>query len=282
MPNKKEKSRSLIVQTIADLHFKLCESGNWKLNMSSFECSEEMPLDFVEFNEETRRYQYTFDRTEEVNTSENNKKRSPDKDENLGFTEDDLIAQSMIVYLLYRMEKGWGKHRSFQALSIWGGKVAQKDADDGDPFPLENLWVEEIKECIESKKLGKPTLCHEDYFAAFPKLYGNPKKPNPKKRYFRRSKTFISQVHILSEQAAIQMALYLHEHVSEHYAMLAGMIIHYALNFGGDDPEMMPKLADCIMGVARKEPDDYPKAVFEEIEKEGQQNSAKKARIDPE
>jgi len=253
---QKEISREQNRLAISHLSIKL-RSEFWNLNPSSFQSCEEMPLDFVEFNKSTCRYQY----------SESYCKMQQTKKRDSGFTDDDAIAQSMVVYLLYRMEKGWGNQRSYQALPIWGGKPAKKDKED-DPFPLENLWEEEIKELIASKKLGMTSLNHFDNFDSFTRLYDN---GVVKDRWSRRSSSYLSRVHELGEQATIQMALYLHEHVSHHYATLAGTIIHHALGGGIDDPHMMPQLAQCLMQTARREAgDNFPKAAYELIEYFGQ------------
>lgn len=155
---------------------------------------------------------------------------------------------------------GWGKARSFQALSIWSGKKANaNDADDD--FPLENLWEEEIKTLIGEKKLGKNTLAHNDNFDNFPRLYGCSKG-----RWARRATSFIGQVHVFAEQAAVQMALHLHQNVSAGYALLAAFIIHYALECNDEEGDaLMYDLSDSLIRSSRKESDNFPKTAYTDI-----------------
>jgi len=266
-------SDALYESEIKDAYFRIIYDDGDEEDFSWEELQKYSNL-YKELNEE---------KGEKTEMNKTQQTRSLDENNNSGVTEDDVIAQSMIVYLLYRMEKGWGNQRSFQALSIWGGKPAKEDEAEDDPFPLENLWTNEIQELIASKKLGKTTLNHFDNFDAWPDLYDCCSDD----RWARRSKSFLCQVHILAEQAAIQMAMYLHKHVSEDYAILAATIIHYALQDGLDEPQLMTLLAKCLIQSARKESDNFPKIAFDhfvsagrEYEKNNQPNLSKKRRVE--
>ncbi|KAL7530369.1 hypothetical protein ACHAWF_003352 [Thalassiosira exigua] len=244
---QKEGPRQLIASDISYLYDSLCRSGNWKLNPRSFESSEFMPLDTVRFDADRGRYE-----VEEGSTA----------------TNDDVIAQAMVVCLLYRMEKGWGKARSFQALSVWCGAPAKAD-DVDDDFPLENLWREEIQGLIRDKRLGKTTLGHNDNYDNFPRLYACSKG-----RWSRRSSSYLGQVHLFAEQAAVQMALHLHQNVSENYAILAACVINYVLGNDedrGGDRLLMYELSSTLLVSARKESDNFPKTAYDDILASGRQ-----------
>lgn len=146
---QKEVPRQKIAVDMRRLGPKLLEGGVWNLRPSSFRFSEALPLDDAHFDEGRRRYR---------------PRAGSDA------TEDDVILQAIVVFALYRMERGWGKGRSFRALSVWGGRPAPGDGgdDDGD-FPLENLWKEEIRERIDGKRLGRNTLGHADNYDNFPR-----------------------------------------------------------------------------------------------------------------
>lgn len=244
---QKETSRQLIASDISYLSEPLCKSGNWNINPCSFQSSELMPLDVAQFDRDSERYHVVHE------------------DEGSTITEDDVIVQAMVVSLLYRMEKGWGKARSCKALSIWSGKPANAN-DVDDDFPLDNLWHDEVQSLIRHKKLGKTTLGHNDNFDNFPRLYACSKD-----RWARRSDSYIGTVHIFAEQAAIQMALHLHENVSGDYALLAATIIHYALESDGDTGDsLMIALARSLLESARKESDNFPKMAYDDILAAGQ------------
>mmetsp|Transcript_32507 Transcript_32507/g.59627 ORF Transcript_32507/g.59627 Transcript_32507/m.59627 type:complete len:152 (+) Transcript_32507:411-866(+) len=149
----------------------------------------------------------------------------------------------MVVFSLYRMEKGWGKGRSHKALSVWSGTPGNKDGGcgggDNDAFPLENLWKEEIRQRIDEKELGKNTLGHIDNFYYFPHFYGDRNGGTTEGRWARRSNSYIGQVHIFAEQAAVQLAVqlavHLHRNVSKSYSFLAAFGILHGLKCGDDD-----------------------------------------------
>ena len=230
---QKEKPRDMIGSDISHLGEVICESGNWNdVKRSSFKSSEMVPLDFVQFNEERGRYEV---------------------EEGSNITEDDMIIQAMVMFALYRMEKGWGRGRSWKALSVWSGKPAI----DADIFPLENLWKEEIQQTIDNKQLGKNTLGHFDNLDNFPRFYGCSKG-----RWSRRSSSYIGQVHIFAEQAAVQIALHLHKHVSREYALLASSIIHYAFY---NDFDLMSAISFSLEDSARKESECFPKTALDDL-----------------
>lgn len=249
---QKETPRKKALKTISMLDRVLKTSENWKdLQASSFQSSEETPLDVAKFNSKTRRYEV--------------KKSS-------SVSLDDLTVQAMLVYLLYRIDKGWGNQRSFQALPIWGGKPAKDDDAEKDSFPLENLWKADILKWIDDGKLGPTTLNHFDNFDNFPRLYAF----STTSKWARRSNSYNNQVHILAEQSTIQMALHLHEHVSEDYAMLAACVINYALQTDDDD-SLMAHLALSLYHSARKESDFFPKTAYDDILAAGQENQKDKS-----
>ncbi len=244
--SRSEKQKEGPRQTLADDVFRLIDIAPsskkdlWNVKLSSFKSNELIPLDFVEFDKDKNRYQVT--------SSEDN------------ITEDDVILHAMVAFALYRMEKGWGQARSNKALSIWGGEPAN-DADDY-LFPLVNLWEEEIRQCISAKKLGPTTLNHFDNFDAFPRFYLPETQRN---RWKRRSTSYIGQVHIFAEQAAIQLALHLHENVSRDYAILASLIIFTALQDGDDTEEQLAFYLNSLVDSSRKETDCFPKTALDDI-----------------
>lgn len=247
----KDRARLHTAAFIAHLGDTFQRGPSWVgLNEESFEdADEETPIEKVEFNEVTRRY--------EVNERANESTRA-------GTAEHDATAQAMVMILLYRMHKGWGQPRFLQSLSVWTGKPATDD-DHGDPFPLPNMWAKDIDAYIKEKKLGKTTLSHQDNFDNFPRLYGCSTS-----RWSRRSNSYISTVHTLAEQSAIQMALELPGF--ENYATLAAQIIHYALQ--EDDNEgprveerLMSHLALSLFRSSRKQTDCFAKMALEDIEK---------------
>lgn len=243
---QKEKCREIPVRTISSLPYIF--SGNhekniWDLNPASFESSECMPLDFVKFNPQTNRYTLN------------------DEERKGEVTEDDFIAQAMVVFVLYRMEMGWGDLRTFQELSVWCGKPPEESDEDAH-FPLENLWEKEIKDLIANKKLGKKTLGHPDNFCTWRHMYDHCYEG--KGRWARRSNTFLGNGHILAEQAAVQIALHLHENVCIDYSILAATLIHYALR--DDGREILSELADSIIKSARKESDNFAKVAFDHVQ----------------
>lgn len=221
-------------------------SGNWDLNPKSFrhavddEESPPNPLAGVVFDPDTSRY-VTTDTYAETHTSTK---------------DDDAIAQAMVVYMLYRVEKGWGNLRSFQALSVWMGKEP-KDDDDDDDFPLENLWKQDMESWITTKQLGKTTMAHPDNWDQFPRFY-----EDWSGIWARRSNSMRSKLHELSEQACIQMA----QHLSDDYSILAAQFLDYALrdeeDFGDDD---MKGLADSLYQSALKGKDNFPKTAFDDL-----------------
>ena len=71
-------------------------------------------------------------------------------------------------------------------------------------------------------------------------------------------------MHIYAEQAAVQMALHLHRHVSTDYSFLASTIIYYALQFG-NDKELMACLSVLLLESARKESAFYPKTALDDL-----------------
>ena len=239
---QKEKPRDMIGLDISHLGEVICTSGNWNdVQQSSFESSEILPLDFVQFNEEKGRYEV---------------------EEGSNITEDDVIIQAMVMFALYRMERGWGRGRSWKALSVWSGKPAN-DADD--IFPLENLWKEEIKQTIDNKQLGKNTLGHFDNFDNFPRFFGD----SCKGRWSRRSSSYIGQVHIFAEQASVQLALHLHNHISKDYALLASSIIHYAFY---NEFDLMSDISFSLEDSARKESECFPKTALDDLCKHAQES----------
>ena len=177
---QKDKSRGLIVASIAQLDTTLCDSGNWQLHPASFVASEEddtvlLPLDVVQFNPHTYRYEVVRpvaaaavnDEDEahiNKNSKNNNKKKrkinSSNNNHRHQITDDDVIVQAMVVYLLYRLEHGMGNKESFQKLlSIWGanGEIKKKstmttttneEKQKHEVFPLDNLWHDEIRDWI--------------------------------------------------------------------------------------------------------------------------------------
>ena len=233
---QKETPRQLIASEISYLHNILrgSESNFAEVKQSSFKTGDMMPLDVAQFNKNKGRYEVK---------------------EGSDVSDDDVIIQSMLIFALYRMEKGWGRKRAFQALSIWSGKPANDDADN--IFTLTNLWKDEIQKAIAEKKLGKNTLGHPDNFDNYPRFYGNSKG-----RWGRRSSSYVGQVHMFAEQATVQIALYLHENVSEQYALLASMIVHFAFH---DDDKLMYLIASRLIESARKESDCFPKTALDVI-----------------
>ena len=163
-------------------------------------------------------------------------------------TEDDVILQAMVVFAIYRMEKGWGKSRANKALSIWGGDPAN---DKDDEFPLTNLWADEIQVQVAAKVIGPTTLNHVDNFDVFPSFY-QPENPLANTKWARRSNSYIGQLHVLAEQAAVQLALYLHESVSHDYADLANSIISVAWF---EDTEILKSIIIILVDSAREETD---------------------------
>jgi hypothetical protein len=239
--SRSEKQKETPRQNIADDLFRIgialsSMQDSWNVNQSSFKSNELLPLDCVEFDKEKNRYQVTS--TEDI-------------------TEDDVILQAMVVFALYRMEKGWGQGRSVKALSIWGGKPAN-DTDD-ELFPLVNLWKEEIRQCISEKMIGLTTLDHFDNFENFPRFY---LRGGPRSRWRRRSDSVIGQVHIFAEQAAIQLALHLHEHVSRDYAILSSLIIFTVLR---DEKGELDLYLNSLIGSSRKETDCFPTTALNDI-----------------
>jgi hypothetical protein len=83
-----------------------------------------------------------------------------------------------------------------------------------------------MQDWIACKKLGRTTLSHPDNLDEFPRLYRRSTGA-----WARRFKSMRNQVHILAEQAAIQMAL----HLSDDYSVAAAQILHYALQERNDD-----------------------------------------------
>ena len=234
---QKEEPRQNIADDLFELKLALSSmQDSWNVKQSSFKSNELLPLDCVEFDKEKNRYQVTP--TEDI-------------------TQDDVILQAMVVFALYRMEKGWGQARSNQALSIWGGKPAN-DTDD-ELFPLVNLWKEEIRQCISAKMIGPTTLNHFDNFDNFPRFY---LRGGPRSRWRRRSDSYIGQVHIFAEQAAIQLALNLHENVSRDYAVLSRLIIFTVLR---DEKGELALYLDTLIGSSRKETDCFPKTALNDI-----------------
>ena len=244
-PSRSEKQKERPRQNIAGDIFHLMEIAPrskkdwWNVKQSSFKSNELLPLDFVEFDKDKNRYQVT--------SAED-------------FTEDDVILQAMVIFALYRMEKGWGQARSNKALSIWGGEPAN-DTDD-ELFPLVNLWKEEIRQRISKEVIGQNTLNHFDNFDVFPRFY---LPEDPRKRWKRRSDSYIGQVHIFAEQAAIQLALHLHEHVSRDYAILSSLIIFTALRDEDDTKEKLAFYLNSLIDSSRKETDCFPKTALDDI-----------------
>jgi len=268
--SRSDKQKNIPRQNIADDMFRIAPSlikDLWNVKQSSFKSNELLPLDCVEFDKEKNRYQVTSA---------------------ADFTEDDVILQAMVVFALYRMEKGWGQKRSIKALSIWGGKPAN-DTDD-ELFPLANLWKEEIRQRVSEKVIGPTTLNHVDNFDGFPRFYIFPSyiylPEIHRSRWSRRSDSYIGQVHIFAEQAAIQLALHLHEHVSRDYAILSNLIIFTALRDDEEDmtwrssanarqnvPAMPERTAEkelalylnSLIDSSRKETDCFPKTAVNDI-----------------
>ena len=234
---QKDKPRKWIAAVFEDRLTQLSSNYTvWNIKPSSFRSNEIIPMDFVQFDNETNRYQVKEEMKEEI-------------------VEDDIILQAMVVFSLYRMEKGWGKGRSYKAFSIWGGDPAE---DEDDSFPLQNLWEEEIQQKIAQKKLGPTTLKHFDNFDVFPKFYLPESRRN---RWKRRSDSHVGQVNILAEQAAIQVALYLHEK-SRDYATLASLIISTALS---GDGETMNEITMFLLNAALSESVCFPKTALDNI-----------------
>ena len=238
---QKEKPRKIIAKEIGRLGDILNLNTHWSgVQKSSFQTSDTLPLDLVKFNEKTGRY--------EVEDGSN-------------VTEDDVIIQAMVIFALYRMEKGWGRERSFGALPVWQGKSKFESYDADDIFPLQNLWKEDIQQAIAEEKLGENTLGHPDNFDNFPRFYGI----TPRKQWDRRSNTVKNQVHIYAEQATVQMALHLHRHVSTDYSFLASTIIYYALQFYNDE-ELMICLSVSLLESARKESACFPETALNDLD----------------
>ena len=255
---QKDIPRQKIGEDISRLHSTLCTSGNWDLNPDSFRLEEgleeRLPLDVVEWNAKTRRYQVPKGHS---------------------VTIDDVIVQAMVAVLLYRMEKGWGRERFFQALSVWTGPDKGVDDDDDDDFtqtfPLENHWQEDIDLFIREKKLGKTTLSHSDSFCNFAQLY----KCSRGKRK-RRSEYILSQCHVLAEQAAVQMALHLQNENSREYSTLAALMVKFAIQ---DDETIMRDLANSVVQSARKESNCFPKVAFNDLDDLESERAHKKQRV---
>lgn len=247
----KDRARLKTASFIAHLADTFQRGPSWvELNDESFEdIDEETPIEKVTFNEVTRRY--------EVNEGTNASART-------GTAEHDAVAQAMVMILLYRMHKGWGQPRFLKSLSVWTGKPATDD-DHGNPFPLPNLWAKDIDAYIKEKKLGETTLSHQDNFDNLPRMYGCSTS-----RWSRRSSSYISQVHILAEQSAIQMALELPGF--DNYATLASQIIHYALQEDDNEglrveEQLMSHLALSLFRSARRQTDCFAKTALDDIER---------------
>ena len=147
---QKEKPRKIIAEEISMLGEILSLNTHWSsVQFSSFKSGDILPLDFVKFNKTTGRYEV---------------------EEGSNVTEDDVIIQAMVIFALYRMEKGWGRERSFGALPVWQGKSKFESYDADDIFPLQNLWKEDIQQAIAEEKLGENTLGHPDNFDNFPRF----------------------------------------------------------------------------------------------------------------
>ena len=240
---QKELPRMKIAQDISMLSKVLSMNSDWSdVQKSSFQTSDILPLDFVKFNEATGRYEV---------------------EEGSNVTEDDVIILAMVIFALYRMEKGWGRERGYAAFSLWRGKSKLKSYDADDIFPLNNLWKEEIETKLADQrdKFKKGHLAHPDYLDNFPRFYGYDSLDEWK----RRSNTVKSQVHIYAEQATVQMALHLHRHVSTDYSFLASTIIHYALDFCNDE-ELMACLSVSLLESARKESAFYPRTALDDLD----------------
>ena len=243
----------------------------WDLNPDSFRSSEYMPIDHVELNPRTNSYQFNYRREESADDDdeEEEEEEKEEDDENhktrnpYNVKEDDFIAQAMIMYWLYRLEKGWGLPRSCQGLSIWCGKPPKQEEDT--PFPLKNLWAKEIEELIANKKLGKNRLGHTDNFCEWEGMRYSSRKS--------RKSGWPPEPHrdiglTLAHQATIQIALYLHKNVSVYYAMVAALLIHYALQVRPDDEfDIMTMLVESVKGSARKESDNFAKIALDDIER---------------
>ena len=222
-------------------------SGHWDLNPKSFrealdEVSPPNPLAGVVFDPDTRRYVTT--------------------DDTANAKEDDAIAQAMVVYLLHRLEKGWGNLRSFQALSVWMGKEP-KDNDENnennDDFPLENLWKKDMELWIETKQLGKTTMAHPDNWDQFPRFYSDVSRAI----WARRSNSMRSKLHELSEQACIRMA----KHLSDDYSILAAQFLDFcaARRRGLWGRRHGTPGGDSLYQSALKGTNNFPKTAFDDL-----------------
>jgi hypothetical protein len=217
-----KRSRKVVAKVIAEkIPIALAEDC-WSLSKRNYK-EGDTPLDFVQFNHKTKRY-------EPIGSDWN---------------EDDVIFQALVMMLLYCLDKGWGQRRCVQALSIWTGEPPSQEDDDDEVFQLDNLWKEEVEELIQTGKLGsEKTLGHYDSFAGFQQLY-RVRKP----RYFRRSACMLNYVHVLSEQAAIQFALKLREE-QPAYPTLAALVIHFAHNYSTET--IMSDLAQLLLQSAER------------------------------
>jgi len=252
--SRKDRARKHVCQNfITSLFHAFRKNEHWNLNPKSFDQNDDEnppnPLANVEFDPKTRRYAIR-DNSFHQKTPKKKKRKvvanENEKEKMSGQNDDDAIAQAMVVYLLYRLERGWGNPRSFKALSVWNGKPHNDDDED---FPLENLWEQDISEWIAAKRLGPTTLGHFDNWDSFPRFYAFADG-----RWARRNHTYKNQLHIISEQSCIQLA----KHLSEDYAILASQIIHFILqdDFKREDRR---QLAKSLYQSARKESDNFPR-----------------------
>lgn len=172
--SRKDRARQHVCKKfITCLGFAFKENEHWNLNPKSFDQNDDEnppnPLANVEFDPKTRRYTIRNNNSFDHPKKKKRKVVVDEKEKKSSQNDDDAIAQAMVVYLLYRLERGWGNPRSFKALSVWNGKP-HNDGDD-EEFPLENLWEQDISEWIASKRLGPTTLGHFDNWDSFPSLY---------------------------------------------------------------------------------------------------------------
>jgi hypothetical protein len=116
---------------------------------------------------------------------------------------------------------------------------------------------------IEQRKLGKTTLNHEDNFCRIPPLYGRP-WPEPKRqdRWDRRSSDFLGRLHELSEQAIIQLALHVQEHITRDYSVLAALAVKFALE---DDAFVMEDLAASLFMSSEQEDANFARVALERV-----------------
>ena len=260
MPTRKTKSRRAAYSNFLHLASCLREQGRY---FGEFEFSksfvsnknEESPLDYVIWNETTRRY--------EMPPPPPSKKKGGGSTTSK-FTIDDCILQSMVMLLLARLDKGWGAERMCRELSIWTNNDKKPNLRDD----LLNLWKQDIDEWISQKKLGKNMCSHHDNYDSFSHLFmfSCGKLDD---RWNRRSSAYLSQLHVLAEQATIQWALASIDddpHLPNLALCILKVFFGTKCNEHGIEPTEVRDICDILFEVAEKNGDHFVKDAMYAIE----------------